>query len=149
MPKLDIAAIPLKRGGSYPPPYNELVAKRSLRQLSAPGGLTDFEANQVILPPGAVSSQRHWHEGEDEFVVILSGVAVLVEENARTPMGAGECAVFPKGVANAHHLINESDGDCVFIAISIAETKPCHYPDIDMRWDPITDRSTREDGSPL
>ena len=36
------------------------------------------------LKPGAWSSQRHWHDGEDEFLVMLEGEAVLVEDEAAT-----------------------------------------------------------------
>ena len=67
--------------------------------------------------PAAWSSQRHWHEGEDEFVVMLEGEAVLVEEEGETILRAGDCAVFPKDVANGHHLVNRSDRPCAFLAV--------------------------------
>ena len=38
-----------------------------------PAGLEDFGVSHVVLEPGGISSQRHWHEGEDELVVMLDG----------------------------------------------------------------------------
>ena len=59
-----------------------------------------------MLEPGAWSSQRHWHEGEDELLVMLEGEAVLVEDDGETVLRAGDIAAWPKGVANGHHLVN-------------------------------------------
>ena len=47
--------------------------------LSDSGGLTQFGAFTETLPPGANSSELHWHEKEDEFVYMLSGTVTLVE----------------------------------------------------------------------
>ena len=70
MPKIDIDAIPEISTTGYPPPYDREVRGRSWRPLNQPGGLSDFIANHVTLAPGSWSSQRHWHEGEDEFLVM-------------------------------------------------------------------------------
>lgn len=148
MPKLDLDAFPLTNRTGYPEPYAQAVAGRWYRRLGSQSGLEDFGVTYVTLAPGAWSSQRHWHEGEDEFVVILSGEAVLVDEVGRTPMRAGDCAAFPKGEANGHCLINESDGPCVLIAIGRASASECHYPDIDLRVDGASQAFTRKDGTP-
>lgn len=132
MPKLDLAAIPETNATGYPPPYAEPMAKRWVRRLAPAAGLTDFGASHVRLLPGGRSSQRHWHEGEDELLVMIAGEAVLVEEQGRTPMGPGDCAVFRRGEANGHHLLNESDSACVFVVVGRPVATPCHYPDIDL-----------------
>ncbi len=62
-----------------------------------------------MLKPGAQSSQRHWHDGEDEFVWMPSGEAVLIDDAGENPMRAG----FTGGVRNGHVLANCSDADCV------------------------------------
>lgn len=132
MPKLDLGAIPQTNATGYPPEYAGVVHGRWYRRISPVAGLADFGASHVVLKPGAWSAQRHWHEDEDEMVIMLSGEAVLVENEGRTFMRAGDIAVFPKAAANGHCLINESDADCVFIAIGQSVNGPCHYPDIDM-----------------
>ena len=147
MPKIDLAALPVRTGSGYPPAFQSAVAGREVRDLTKGGGLTDFIANQVTLPPGAWSSQRHWHEDEDELVVILSGEAVLVDDHGSTRLGPGEVADFPKNDGNGHHLRNESDRDCVFLAIGLADRSLCHYPDIDLLWSRATG-DTHRDGTP-
>ena len=132
MPRIDLRRIEENNGTGYPAPYGDVVAGRWYRRIGTASGLTDFGVSHVVLKPGAASAQRHWHEDEDEFLVLLSGDAVLVEEGARTAMRPGDMAAFPKGDPNGHHLCNESDGDCVFLAFGRPSTSDCHYPDIDL-----------------
>jgi uncharacterized cupin superfamily protein len=101
----------------------------------------------VTLKPGAWSSQRHWHNGEDEFLVMLSGEAVLVEDDGRTLLRAGDCAAWPKGSTNGHHLINESDADCVFLCVGGGTNTGGGYSDIDLMFTP-EGTYTHKDGSP-
>jgi uncharacterized cupin superfamily protein len=147
MPKLDLDSIEQTNRTGYPPPYSEPMGKRHYRRLAEAAGLTDFGVSHVVLEPGGISSQRHWHEGEDEFVVILSGEAVLIEVEGESVMGPGDCAAFPKGVPNGHHLVNRSEQPCVFIAVGKVAVTDCHYPDIDMHLDAANSRFTRKDGS--
>lgn len=147
MPKLDLAAVPETNRTGYPGALADPVAGRWYQRLGAAAGLADLGVSHVRLEPGAWSSQRHWHELEDEFVVILSGEAVLVEEGGRTPMRAGDCAAFPKGAPNGHHLVNESAAPCVLLAIGTHAGGACHYPDVDLFLD-ADGRFRRKDGSP-
>jgi uncharacterized cupin superfamily protein len=147
MPKLNLDTMEQINRTGYPSPFSQPMAKRYYRRLSPAAGLEDFGASQVVLKPGGISSQRHWHEGEDELVVILSGEAMLVEDGGETVMRAGDIAAFPKGVPNGHHLINQSDSDCVFVAIGRVAQTDCHYPDIDMHLDAASGQFTRKDGS--
>ena len=136
MPKLDVGRIVPEPEGEMPPEFLEAARGRVIRFLSTAGGIGDFVATHVVVPPGGWSSQRHWHEGEDELAVILSGQAILVDEDGRHPMTAGEVAVFPKGDGNGHHLRNESDAPLTILAVSLAEHSPVHYPDVGKRWSP-------------
>ena len=147
MPKLDLDAIPQTNATGYPPPFDAAVAGRWYRRLAPAAGLGDFGASHVVLKPGAWSSQRHWHAGEDELVVMLAGEAVLVDDGGRHPMRAGDIAAFPKNDGNAHHLVNESDADCVFIAIGGGTRTGGEYADIDMIFT-ADNRYLRRDGTP-
>jgi uncharacterized cupin superfamily protein len=147
MPKINLDAIPATNATGYPPEYAGVVEGRWYRKLMGPTGLTDFGASHVTLKPGAWSSQRHWHEGEDELVVVLSGAAVLVDDGGRTPMASGDVAVFRKNDGNGHVLINESEADCVLLAVGKLALTDCHYPDIDMHLFTGTGRQQRKDGS--
>ena len=147
MPKVDLASIERTSTTGYPPPFNKDVAGRHYRRLAPAHGLTDFGVSEVTLDPGAWSSQRHWHYGEDEFLVMIEGQAVLVEDDGRTVLCAGDLAAWPKGAANGHHLINESGAPCRFIVIGGGENKGGCYSDIDMMWD-TTDGYVHKDGTP-
>jgi uncharacterized cupin superfamily protein len=134
MPKLDLDAIPQSNRTGYPAPFDEAVAGRWQRRLAPASGLTDFGVSHVVLKPGAWSSQRHWHAGEDEFLVILAGEAVLVDDAGDHALGPGDCAAFPKGDGNGHHLQNRGDTDCVFVVVGGGQPLGGDYPDIDMRF---------------
>ncbi len=133
MPKIDIDTIPQSNTTGYPAPFDTEVAGRYWRRLAPPSGLTMLGASHVVLKPGAWSSQRHWHDGEDELVIMLSGEAVLIEDEGETVLRSGDVAAFPMGIANGHNLQNRSDSDCVFIAISAGDKDSGGaYSDIDM-----------------
>ena len=132
MPKIDLEGIEQVNRTGYPPPFDREVAGRWYRRLAPATGLTDFGVSHVVLKPGAWSSQRHWHEGEDEFLVMVAGEAVLVEDDGPTVLRAGDCAAFPKGTRNGHHLRNESDEDCAFVVIGGGTNAGGAYSDIDM-----------------
>ena len=138
MPKIDLDAIPQTNRTGYPEPYNQAVAGRWYRRLAPAGGLSEMGASHVVLKPGAWSSQRHWHGGVDELVVMLSGEAVLVEDDGETVLRPSDIAAWPRGVANGHCLQNRSDADCSFVAISAGDSAndAGDYPDIDMKFEP-------------
>ena len=148
MPKLDLAAIPQVNTTGYPAPYDQDVAGRFVRRLRPAAGLTDLGAAHVVLKPGGWSSQRHWHAEEDELVVVLSGEAVLVEDDGETVLRAGDIAAWPKAVRNGHCLQNRSDSDCVMIAVSAGDFANDwgEYPDIDLKFAP--EGYLHKDGTP-
>ena len=132
MPKLELSAFPLTNATGYPPCYAGEVQGRWYRRLGPGSGLTQFGVSHVTLKPGAWSSHRHWHEGEDEFVVIIAGQAHLIDDEGEHLMNPGDCASFPAGEPNGHVLQNRSHSDCLFIAVGRPSDTDCHYPDIDM-----------------
>ncbi|HWM61111.1 MAG TPA: cupin domain-containing protein [Rhizomicrobium sp.] len=149
MPKIDIAAIKPRKGSGYPVPFHEIAKARLKKSLGDAAGLSDFGVNLVTLPPGAWSSQRHWHSAEDELVYLLSGELVLVTDGGEEVLRAGDCAAFAKGVADGHHLINRSDGDAVYLEVgSRRPDDACSYPDIDLMLGGGDGQFRRRDGTP-
>lgn len=104
-------------------------AREALR-YSLVGGLTQFGAYVETLLPGAQSSQRHWHEREDEFLYVLGGEVTVIEDDGAHVLRAGDAACWPAGVANAHTVANRSAAPCTYVIVG---TRPphdvCHYPD--------------------
>jgi len=107
------------------------LADKEERQLAKAVGLTQFGVNHLTLPPGAQSARRHWHEGEDEFVYVLSGVVVLHDESGETELRPGAVAGFPGGAPNAHHLVNRSSGPAELLVVGTRKVgeERIHYPD--------------------
>ncbi|HVL78304.1 MAG TPA: cupin domain-containing protein [Sphingomicrobium sp.] len=146
MPKVDLDRIERTNRTGYPSPFDLQVQGRFYRRLAPATGLTDFRVSHVVLKPGAWSSQRHWHDGEDEFLVMLSGEVTLVEDEGRTVLRAGDLAAWPKGTGDGHHLINESEEDCTFVVIGGGTSTGGGYSDIDMLFT-ADGRYIRKDGS--
>ena len=149
MPKIDLSAVPVRKGTGYPDPFNEPCAGRTRRRLGNAGRLGDFGVNLMTLPPGGWSSQRHWHSHEDEFVYVLEGELTLVEDDGATLLRAGECAAFPKGTRNGHHLKNRSSVIAVYLEVGSRhpdDLTTCS--DIDMMSSNADGRFVHKDGSP-
>ena len=139
MPKIDIDKAPTRVGTDYPAPHDTLCRERRRWALGDAVGLDQFGVNLMRLPPGQWSSQRHWHSAEDEFVWVLEGEVVLVEDpvgegGGETVLRPGDCAGFKAGVANGHHLENRSDREAVLLEMGSRrpDQDTCTYADIDM-----------------
>ena len=146
MPKIDISSLPERTGSSYPAPLHEPVQARIRKRLG--DGLTDFGVNLLRLKPGIWSSQRHWHTHEEEFVFVVSGEVVLVTDKGEEILRAGDCATFPKGLADGHHLINRTDKDVLVLEVGTNSVDDvCTYPDVDMKVD-AQHGFTHMDGKP-
>jgi uncharacterized cupin superfamily protein len=131
--RIDVAALPALVGTLYPPPFDAPCRARARTKLGDAAGLTQFGVNLLRLPPGAWSSQRHWHTGEDEFVYVLSGEVVLVTDGEEEILRAGDAAGFKAGEANGHHLQNRSDTDATLLEIGTRTPDSTgYYSDIDM-----------------
>lgn len=144
-------APPRKRQSTYPATFAARVAGRLKRPLGDPFGLTNFGVNLTRLAPGAMSALRHAHAKQDEFVYVLEGEPTLVTDEGETPLRPGMCAGFKAGSGNAHHLINFTDRDVVFLEVGDRTSGDgAVYPDDDLvavfdpegRW-----RYTHKDGT--
>jgi uncharacterized cupin superfamily protein len=144
MPKLDISTVPVKTGSIYPEPYASMVAGRSSVRLGDAGGLTQFGVNIIILQPGAMSSLRHWHLNEDEFVMVTEGECVMVQDAGETLMRVGDCAAFPAGSTDGHHFINRTDSVAKFLVVGTkAQREVATYSDVDFMLEIVRDQSVR------
>ena len=152
MPKIDLTKIAPKSGSIYPAPYDAEMAGRSSLRLGDDAGLTQFGVNITVLSPGAKSSLRHWHENQDEFVIVIAGDLTLVDDSGNAPLAPGDCAAFPAGDANGHHIVNNSNSEGRFLVIGTrTDNEIAHYSDIDMRVEMAAGKAnfTRRDGSRL
>ena len=131
--RIDPASIPPTVGTLYPTPFDQPCRARERKRLGDMAGLTQFGVNLLRLPPGAWSSQRHWHTHEDEFVYVLSGEVVLVTDQGEETLRAGDAAGFKAGDKDGHCLQNRSNLDaCVLEVGTRSADSVGNYCDIDM-----------------
>ena len=149
--RIDVSEIPPVIGTLYPAPFDLPCRTRERKKIGDAAGLTQFGVNLLRLPPGAWSSQRHWHSHSDEFIYVLAGEVVLVTDDGEEVLCSGDAAGFKAGDANGHCLRNQSDSDVLVLEIGTCvsdETAP--YSDIDMvaHASGKPARYTRRDGTP-
>jgi uncharacterized cupin superfamily protein len=128
------------------------MAGREKRPLGDLFGLTNFGVNLTRLAPGGISALRHAHSRQDEFVYLLEGELVLITDAGETPLTPGMCAGFRAGTGDAHHLVNRSTRDALFIEVGDRATgDQGTYPDDDIAAVLGPDRTWRfehKDGTP-
>src|SRR5579864_2166638 len=131
--RIDVATLASVTGTLYPPPFDAPCRARERKKLGDAAGLTQFGVNLLTLPPGAWSSQRHWHRGSDEFIYVLEGEVTLVTDAGAELLHAGDCAGFKAGDPNGHHLQNRSQATAQILEFGtrVADDSAI-YSDIDM-----------------
>lgn len=116
---------------SYPPPHDEKLAGRRTWSLTSQWKLTQFGVNRVELPPGAWSTNRHWHRSNDELVVVIAGELTLVTDEGEEVIRAGDCVGFKAGVPNPHHLQNRGTVPAIYYDVGGRDAFDVSYfPDI-------------------
>lgn len=143
---------PRARVTTYPDHLAKAFAKRIKHPLGDLFGLRNFGVNLTRVAPGGISSFRHAHTKQDEFIYVLEGRPTLVTDRGRTPLAPGMCAGFAAGTGDAHHLVNETQDDVLYL--EMGDRTPgdeARYPDDDLRAQLVdgTWRFTRRDGSPF
>ncbi|MBD2356243.1 cupin domain-containing protein [Tolypothrix sp. FACHB-123] len=132
---INAAEVPARtKPSNYPEPFASRMQGREKHPLGDLFGLTNFGVNLTRLAPHAVSSLRHAHTKQDEFIYILQGYPTLHTDEGRTVLSPGMCAGFKAGTGNAHHLINETAEDVVYLEVG-DRTAPDEgqYPDDDLQ----------------
>ncbi|NQU58622.1 MAG: cupin domain-containing protein [Rhodospirillales bacterium] len=128
-------SVPSRKGTGYPEEFKKNIVERTKRALGDAFGLTNFGVNLVTLPAGEISSQRHWHHKEDEFIYVLQGELTLITDDGEQTIGAGMVAGFAAGVENGHQLVNRSNAEAVYLEVGDRNPKEiAEYPDIDLRF---------------
>lgn len=124
----------IRRGQPQHEPGTEKRAERfgafELLRYSELGRLTQFGAYVETLEPGSRSSERHWHEHEDEFLYVLSGEVTVIEEDGTHLLRPGDAACWPAGTVNAHQVANRSTVPCTYLIVGTRASRDViHYPD--------------------
>ncbi len=132
-PALDPATVEERIGADYPEPFGSQVGARRKRLLGEALGLRNYGVNLVEVPPGALSTMRHWHDKQDEFVYVLEGELTLITDGGEQTLTAGMAAGFPAGSGDGHQMVNRSQARAVYL--EVGDRLPgdkVHYSDVDL-----------------
>jgi len=129
--------VPETSGTNYPAPYDGPCILRRKKAVADHGGLTQFGAHiitLITLAPGVWASHRHWHSAEDEFIMILKGTPLFIDDSGETRLNPGDITAHPANDGNGHHMKNDTEDEVEFLVIGsrMPETDHCHYPDVDL-----------------
>ena len=129
------AQAPLRtRPSNYPEPFASRMSGRTKQPLGDLFGLTNFGVNLTRLKPSGVSALRHAHSKQDEFVYILEGTPTLVTDEGEIQLSPGLCSGFRGGSGNAHHLVNKSGNDVLYLEVGDRTPgETVTYPDDDIQ----------------
>ena len=144
-------APPRTKPSNYPEPFASRMAGRTKRPLGDLFGLRNFGVNLTRIAPGAVSSVRHAHSKQDEFIYILQGRPTLHTDEGKTLLSPGMCAGFRAGSGNAHCLTNETSEEVVYLEVGDrTDGDMGWYPDDDLKAVWVVDRwqFAHKDGTP-
>jgi uncharacterized cupin superfamily protein len=150
MPKIEYDNLPIRTRTPYPLDLNKVTEGFTRVAVGDGAGLTQFGVNRAVLQPGAATALRHWHEHEDEFVIVLAGIVTLVDDTGEHELTAGDCAGFKAGEPNGHHIVNRSSSPAILFEIGTrSPNEVAHYSDVDLVLNKIDGQGhfTRRDGS--
>ena len=150
MPKVkETDLVPQKRD-RYPGNHKKVTAGYERLAVGDAVGLSQFGVNKVTVNPGAATALNHWHENEDEFVIVLSGEVVLLEGEMETLLKAGECAGFKAGNPVGHHIVNKSSEIAILFEVGTrCDNEVGHYTGLDFTYRKVNGAVTfvNKDGS--
>lgn len=127
--------VPIRtRPSLYPEPFATQMSGRAKRVLGDLFGLRNFGVNLVTLAPGGVSSLRHAHTLQDEFIHVLQGRPTLHTDEGETELEPGMCAGFRAGTGNGHRLLNRTTEEVIYLEVGDRTAgDEGIYPDDDLK----------------
>ncbi len=149
MPKIDVAAVPKRKGAGYPPPFDAPLAERVRQRLGRRRRAHRFRHQSHAPAAGQLVEPAPLAFAWDEFVYVLQGELTLIEDGGETLLRAGDCAAFPKGTGNGHHMINRSGAVAVYLEVGSRQADDLTTcSDIDMMSANSDGRFVHKDGRP-
>ena len=84
------------------------------------------------------------------MIGVVEGEVVLVTDEGEQVLRAGDCAGFPAGTPNGHHLQNRSGADALLLEVGsrLPERDGADYPDIDLVLEEGSTEYKHRDGTP-
>jgi len=118
---------------TMPPPAKELPPGFSFADLSASERTGDelIGASLYELGPGNQLWPYHFHVGNEEWIVVVSGTPTLRTPDGERELRAGDVVGFPQGEEGAHTFYNRSFAAARILFFSTLRSGYPTYPDSD------------------
>jgi uncharacterized cupin superfamily protein len=93
-------------------------------------GAEQLGASVYVLPPGQATWPYHWHYGNEELLVVLSGRPTLRDPDGELELGPGDTVLFKRGPEGAHKLDNRTEETARVLILSTTRSpEVLEYPD--------------------
>jgi uncharacterized cupin superfamily protein len=93
-------------------------------------GAEKIGASVYELAPGQRTFPYHWHQLEEEWLIVLRGKPTLRDPNGERTLAEGDCVVFRTGPEGAHSIRNDTGEPVRLLMLSSeADAEICFYPD--------------------
>ena len=136
MPKpiMNIADVQLRRIGHRPDAADDNVPEKFQAQIGGIGrhiGARKLGYNLTVVQPGYRAWPFHNHRINEEMFFILEGSGEVRIGSETFPIKKGDVIAHPPGgPETAHQIVNTSNAELKYLAISTVETPEiCDYPD--------------------
>jgi uncharacterized cupin superfamily protein len=104
------------------------------KHLSVGGrlGAEKIGASLYELPPGQKTFPYHWHQVQEEWLIVLRGEPTLRDPAGERKLAPGDCVLFKRGPDGAHAIRNDTEEPVRLLLLSSGEearAEVCFYPD--------------------
>lgn len=95
------------------------------KRLAAASGGAELGASLYKLEAGRTAFPRHFHHGNEEAILVMSGEGTLRLGESRVHVCAGSWVSLPRGAEHAHQLLADRGCDLTYLCVSTM-----HAPDV-------------------
>ena len=122
---MNLFEVELQFDDDDPPGYHT-----AYRRTAAELGGAKIALNVFELPPGQSVCPYHYENGEEEWIVVLTGRPTLRTPAGERELGPWDCVFCPVGEEGAHKVTNLSDAPArIFIWSNHLAVASTVYPD--------------------
>jgi uncharacterized cupin superfamily protein len=108
----------------------EEVNAEGEHRFGAALGATLWGGTVYELAPGKKVSAYHWHFGEEEWLLVVSGTPTLRTPDGEHVLRPWDIAVFVRGEGGAHEVRNDTDEPVRVVMLStVSDPEVAVYPD--------------------
>lgn len=106
----------------FEPEFEESAGRPGFSRQRAPlgrqAGAERLGASLFALPPGQAAFPMHYHLGNEEMLLVISGTPSLRVLDGERELKTGEVVSFPRGEEGVHQIVNRSEEEARILMIS-------------------------------